>query len=249
MQQFGLHKDPNSGEHVTTSKGHKLTRTVTPGGHELDSSQPGFPVYHRRIANPFPLLSIATGASLLFLGALLVQVRGITNPAIYLVIALPLGMVGNFVACMFSFAEGNTFMATICGTLAGLLGGTALLFLPWTGIQAAYLTGAENQLAGLAEYYKAAAMVNFIAMIPIFLIFLASLRTSVPVAQASLFIVVALILVGSGYISGVPNQTILTASGAFFMMTGILLFYAALSVMLAEEGLNVLPVFPLPRID
>lgn len=140
-------------------------------------------------------------------------------------------------------------MATICGTLAGLFGGTGFLFLPWTGIQASYLGGAENQLLGLEEYYKAAAMVNFVAMIPIFIILLASFRTSVPVANSALFIVIALILVGSGYITGVPNQTILTASGAFFMMTGILLWYAALSVMLAEEGVNFLPVFPLPRIE
>lgn len=158
-------------------------------------------------------------------------------------------MVGNFVACMFSFAEGSTFMATISGTLAGLLGGTGLLFLPWTGIQASYLGGAANQALGLQEYYKAVAMVNFVAMIPIFIIFLASLRTSVPVANSALFIVVALILIGAGYVNGVPNEMVLKASGAFFIMTGILLWYAALSVMLAEEGVNFLPVFPLPRIE
>lgn len=32
--------------------------------------------------SPFPLLCIATGASLLFLGLVLVEARGVTNPAI-----------------------------------------------------------------------------------------------------------------------------------------------------------------------
>ena len=81
-QQWGLADDPNGSDHVVTSKGHRLTRTLTAGGHEVDSSQPGFPIYHRRIANPFPLMCISTGASLLMLGFILVRIRNITNPAI-----------------------------------------------------------------------------------------------------------------------------------------------------------------------
>jgi len=81
-EQWGLSEDPNGDDHVVTSKGHRLTRTLTAGGHEVDSSQPGFPVYHRRIANPFPLLCVATGAPLLMLGFILIRNRGITNPAI-----------------------------------------------------------------------------------------------------------------------------------------------------------------------
>ena len=81
-EQWGLSEDPNNNDHIVTSKGHKLTRTLTAGGHEVDSSQPGFPVYHRRIANPFPLLCVATGAPLLMLGFILIRNRGITNPAI-----------------------------------------------------------------------------------------------------------------------------------------------------------------------
>ncbi|EST07377.1 yaaH [Kalmanozyma brasiliensis GHG001] len=248
-EQWGLSEDPNGSDHVVTSKGHRLTRTMTAGGHEVDSSQPGFPIYHRRIANPFPLVTIATGAYLLMLGLILVGHRGIRNPAILMALGLPLGMVGNFAACMFSFAEGSTFLATTAGTLAGLIGGSSLLFLPWTGIQATYILGGTSQAAGLEEYYKAAAMVYFISLIPIFLIFLASMRTSGPTSGAALMIVIALGCLGGGYIKGEANQTILKAAGAFFIATGVSLFYAATSVMLAEEGLKILPVFPLPRIE
>lgn len=162
---------------------------------------------------------------------------------------LPLGMIGNFTACMYAFAEGSTYLATVSGTLAGLVGGASFLFLPWTGIQSTYLLGAENPAEGLAEFYKGAGMVFFIALIPMFLVFLASFRTSAPIALACLFIVVALGCVGGGYIHGLPNRTVLKAGGAFLIIDGVLLFYSALSVMLKEEGWGVLPVIPLPRID
>lgn len=158
-------------------------------------------------------------------------------------------MFSNFAASMFAYAIGSTWLATVAGTLAGLLGGSALLFLPWTGIQASYVYGAANPLAGVEELYKAFAMVYFISLIPIFLIFLASFRTSGPTSGASLSIVIALALLGAGYIKGAPQETLLKASGAFFIIVGISLFYAALSVMLAEEGLKILPVFPLPRVE
>lgn len=183
------------------------------------------------------------------LGFVLIRYRGIENPAITMAMFLPLGMIGNFAACMFAFAEGSTFLATTAGTLASLLGGAGLLFLPWTGIQSAYLGGAANQLAGLKEYYQAAAIVYFVSLIPLFLIFVASFRTSGPVSGATLSIVIALALVGSAYVHGSPNFTLMKASGAFFIMTGITLFYTALAVMLAEEGWKVLPVFPLPRVE
>lgn len=45
---------------------------------------------------------------------------------------------------MFAFAEGNTFLATAAGTLAGVIGGISLSFIPWTGIQGAYIAAAAT---------------------------------------------------------------------------------------------------------
>lgn len=33
----------------------KIDRQITPGGNPIDNSQPAFPVYHRKFANPAPL--------------------------------------------------------------------------------------------------------------------------------------------------------------------------------------------------
>lgn len=155
-------------EHFS-SGGQKLTRVYTRGGHEVDSQQKGLPTYHRRIANPFPVFAIGIGASLLTLGCVFVEARGLQNPQILLNVGLPLGGIGVMTAAMFSFAEGNTFLATAAGTLGGLVGGLSLLFLPWTGIQAAYLEEAGGNIPlGLAELNKAVAFLFFGAMIPVF---------------------------------------------------------------------------------
>jgi hypothetical protein len=35
--------------------GGNMSRFITPGGNPIDTSQPAFPVYHRKFANPTPL--------------------------------------------------------------------------------------------------------------------------------------------------------------------------------------------------
>lgn len=55
-QQFGLKPDPHAPEHVKHG-GNNLTKIYTAGGHEMDSQQKGFPIYHRRIANPYPVFA------------------------------------------------------------------------------------------------------------------------------------------------------------------------------------------------
>jgi hypothetical protein len=37
------------------SGGSAVSRFITPGGNPMDTSQPAFPVFHRKFANPAPL--------------------------------------------------------------------------------------------------------------------------------------------------------------------------------------------------
>lgn len=56
---------------------------------------------------------------------------------------------------MWAFAEGNTFLATAAGSLAGIVGGISLVFIPWTGIQGAYIEAADgNLIEGTLALYK-----------------------------------------------------------------------------------------------
>ncbi len=141
-------------------------------------------------------------------------------------------------------------------SLGGLLASFGAIFLPWTGIQEAYIVPAitaagGNQQVGFAmgalALQKAVGIVFFAAMIPVFLIFLASLRTAVPVAFGSFLIVIATILSG---VEGLkyPNENLAKASGALYVIIGGLLMYSAMAVLMQEEGVPV-PVFALPRND
>lgn len=83
---------------------------------------------------------------------------------------------------------------------------------------------------------------------PVFIIFLASVRTAIPVALSSLLLFLTLLLSGS-YYKDYPQTTIQHATGGIAFVIGILLLISALSVMLAEEGITIIPVMPLPRLD
>jgi len=56
----------------------RIERQMTAGGHEIDTSQPLLPIYHRKLANPTPLglFSFATG--IFFISCMGVQARGVT---------------------------------------------------------------------------------------------------------------------------------------------------------------------------
>ncbi len=55
-------------------------RALTPGGHPMDSSQPAFPVYHRKFANPAPLGLFGFAATTFVLSMYNVKARGVTVP-------------------------------------------------------------------------------------------------------------------------------------------------------------------------
>lgn len=56
----GLKNELNGSDNVEApnngfSGGGAVSRFITPGGNPMDTSQPAFPVFHRKFANPAPL--------------------------------------------------------------------------------------------------------------------------------------------------------------------------------------------------
>lgn len=176
-------------------------------------------------------------------------------------IAIPYGGFGVLSGAMFAFAEGNTFVATFGTTLGGLLLALGLVYVPWTGIQGAYIqtavsmasangvTEAQAMQSGTEALYTALGVTFMVSMIPVLLLFISALRTAIPVAAAALFIVLSFILQGASYLKGQEIVSITKAPGAFNIMVAVLLWYSAVAVMLEEEGVKFLPVFSLPRND
>lgn len=87
-------------------------RAVTPGGHVEDRTQPAFPVYHRRFANPAPLGLFGFAATTFVLSLYNVNARGVTAPNAVIGLAVGYGGLAQFVAGVWEFAAGNTFGAT-----------------------------------------------------------------------------------------------------------------------------------------
>ena len=92
-------------EDICTSVGLEAQRTN-------DSSQPGMPVYHRRLANPAPLgfLSFATSVFLVSLTGM--GTRGVEAPNIIITTMIFFGGVCQYVAGIMEFVTGNTVSPT-----------------------------------------------------------------------------------------------------------------------------------------
>lgn len=73
-----------------------------------DSSQPGMPIYHRRLANPAPLglLSFATSVFLVSLTG--VGTRGVEEPNIIITTMIFFGGICQYIAGIMEFVSGNT---------------------------------------------------------------------------------------------------------------------------------------------
>lgn len=107
---------------------------------------------------------------------------------------------------------------------------------------------------------QALSIVFFCSFVPVFIIFLASVRTAVPVAMSSLFLSIILLLSGANY-KLYPQKATQHAAGGLSFIVGILLvslsqlllqfladiaipsfplqLVSALSVLLAEEGITI----------
>ena len=80
----------------------------TAGGHPQDSSQPAFPIYHRKFANPAPLGLFGFAATTFVLSLYNVAARGVAVPNAVLGLAIGYGGMAQFVAGVWEFAAGNT---------------------------------------------------------------------------------------------------------------------------------------------
>lgn len=116
----------------------QLERLRTVGGHVDDRTQPSLPVVHRRFANPAPLglLSFATGIFLISIYG--VKVRGVATPNVLIGVLMFFGSVCQFISGIMEFMSGNTFGATVFPSYGAFNLFYAMIYLPGTGILAAY---------------------------------------------------------------------------------------------------------------
>jgi len=217
-------------------KGAQISRAVTPGGHPLDTTQPSFPIYHRRFANPAPLGLCGFALTTFVLSLINVNARGLakTNNSIVIGLAFGYGGLVQLLAGMWEFAAGNTFGATAFSSYGGFW--ISFAFILWPG---------SNTLAGTEAAGGEVALLNAIGLylsgwfIFTFLMFIASLRSSAGLISVFFFLMITYLLLFVGYFqsaNGATNgATIITAGGAFGLITAACAWYVALTGLLTPE--------------
>lgn len=188
-------------EDIGTSVGLEAQRTN-------DSSQPGMPLYHRRLANPAPLglLSFATSVFLVSLTGM--GTRGVEAPNIIITTMIFFGGVCQYIAGIMEFVTGNTLGATLFSAYAGFNIAYALIYIPGTGVLAAYTDTVTGK--PLPELNQALALLVWAWFILSVIFTVAATRASWSLLLALLFFDLETMLLAVGYT--VNNDQILLAS-------------------------------------
>ncbi|WWC64137.1 uncharacterized protein I303_106745 [Kwoniella dejecticola CBS 10117] len=233
---------PNNGTHTTgyTGGGGPMARFITPGGHPVDTSQPAFPVFHRKFANPAPLGLLAFAGTTLLLSFFNVSTRGVTVPNVILGMALGYGGLVQLIAGVEEWACGNTFGATAFASYGGFWLSFAVLYIPQFEVTAAYTD--ETMLASALGLYLACwGVITFLFLI-------ACLRSSVALVGVFFFLDITFWLLAAGEFTG--SATTHKAGGAFGIITAFVAMYTATAGLLTKESSYfLLPVGDLSRKD
>jgi len=219
--------------------GGMMSRFITPGGNPIDSSQPAFPVFHRKFANPAPLGLMAFGATTFILSLFNVRARGITTPNVILGMALGYGGLVQLIAGIEEWACGNTFGATAFSSYGGFWLSFATLYIPQFGVVDSYGNNGAELDSALGIYLAAWGIVTFIFL-------LASLRSSIALASLFFFLDVTFWLLCAGFLAPSVNAT--KAGGAMGILTAAIAGYTALAGLLTKDtSYFLIPVGDLSR--
>ncbi|GAA5997126.1 acetate uptake transporter family protein [Rhodotorula paludigena] len=237
---------PNAGQSYSSEGGAPLNlRNITPGGHPLDRSQPAFPVYHRKFANPAPLGLCGFALTTFMLSLINVRARDVSVPNIVVGPALFYGGLAQLLAGMWEFAVGNTFGATAFSSYGAFWLSYAFIVSPWSGIGSSY----EGQSPANME----ASGVSFFLwgwFIFTFIMFLGSLRSSIALSAVFFFLTITFMLLAIADLGTGNSDAIRTAGGAFGLVTAFNAWYvAAANLITPDTSYAVLPVGSLARKD
>ncbi|KAE9371898.1 hypothetical protein N431DRAFT_377975 [Stipitochalara longipes BDJ] len=220
----------------------QLERLQTAGGHINDRTQPSLPVVHRTFANPAPLglLSFATGIFLISIFG--VKVRGVATPNVLIGVLIFFGGVCQFISGIMEFVSGNTFGATVFPSYGAFNLSYALIYLPGSGILAAYTDASTGELN--AQFPNALAMYLWAWFILTVIFTVAAMRSSWVLFLDLFFLDIVLLLLACGYML---NDTRLETAGSALGFVVAFLSYWAGTAGLFANGITPIniPVFPM----
>ncbi|GAA5853190.1 hypothetical protein JCM5353_002797 [Sporobolomyces roseus] len=217
-------------------------RNITPGGHPLDRSQPAFPTYHRRFANPAPLGLSAFGLTTFMLSLINLSTRGVVVPNVVVGPAMWYGGLAQLLAGMWEFAVGNTFGATAFSSYGAFWLSYAFIVSPWSGIAGSYEVEADFA-SGVAFF-----LFGFFIFTTIMTI--ASIRSSVALFMVFLTVDLTFLMLGISELGISSAAHFKTAGGSLGIVAAFLAWYvAAASLITPDTAYISLPVIDLSRKD
>ncbi|ATZ48287.1 hypothetical protein BCIN_03g05160 [Botrytis cinerea B05.10] len=229
--------EQSNGENAT-----HLERLQTDGGHVDDRTQPSLPIVHRRFANPSPLglLSFATGIFLISIFG--VNVRGVATPNVLIGVLVFFGGVCQFIAGIMEFFRGNTFGATVFPSYGAFNLSYAMIYLPGSGIMAAYTDPETGQLN--SQFATALAMYLWAWFILTVIFTVAAMRSSWVLFLDLFFLDLVLILLACGYM--LDMKILETAGSALGFVVAFLSYWAGTAGLFANGITSInIPVFPM----
>jgi uncharacterized protein len=189
----------------------------------------GDPVSYQRypshIANPGPCGLFSFAATTFILSLYTVGTRGVTHPNAVVGMALFGGGLTQFIAGMWEFPRGNVFGATAFASYGAFWLSYATIFIPGSGIQAAFSSQQEfNNAFGI--FLITWFMITFFFL-------LAVVRRHVAFSALLTALDVALLLLAIAEFSG--KEPVQKAGGIFGIITGLIAFYIGTSDLLKAE--------------
>jgi len=195
----------------------------------------------RKLANPAPLGLFSFASTTLILSLINVQTDHVNTPNVVVGMALFVGGLCQLLAGMWEFAAGNTFGATAFSSYGGFWLSYATIFIPNSGILAAYSTPeTESQLGDALGFYLAVWFIFTFCML------IGSLRSNA--GLIALFFFLDLTFMFLTIAEYKPNNPkIAKAGGGFGIVTAFIAYYCAAANMYSRESSFVsLPLMPIP---
>lgn len=206
-------------------------------GNDIPNTQIGGPISATnsvprpsRVANPGTLGLFSFASTTLILSLFNAQTRGVQEPNAVVGMALFCGGLVQLLAGMWEFPRGNVFGGAAFSSYGAFWLSYASIFIPGTGIIAAY-DGKTGQLDSALGIY----LITW--FIVTFLFFIASLRKSIAFIALFGFLSMTFAVLAGGIWTGHVATT--KAGGILGAITALIAYYIGLAEMLAAEELAI----------
>jgi len=197
-----------------------------------------------RFANTGPLGLISFAATTLILSLYNVNTRHITIPNVIVGPGLATGGLGQILAGIGDYFVGNIFGATAFTLFGGFWISFSVIFIPNSGVGAAYATTPE----AASQFHNAVGIYLMIWFVITFILWIGTLRSTVALSAVFFFLWVTFILLAAGEFT--QHNGVTVAGGALGIVTALSAFYAAATQLYIPAYTPVyLPAIPLPKPD